>query len=216
MKEKYIYPSAGINKDIFYKKEVDPSFLKKYGIDENKSYIGYVSRIAKDKGWDTFLYAYKKIICRNDDLNISAIIVGIGEEKEDFFNLVEKLELKNDLIYIESLSQEELNNLYNLIDVFIFPTRREGESLGLVGIEAMATKTPVIGSDYAALKYIIKDGYNGFKFPFNDYEGLYDKVIEYFSLSNKEREKLSLNAYKTGEEFFTEKLRGNLEKIILE
>ena len=51
--------------------------------------------------------------------------------------------------------QEYLVNIYNSLDIFVFPTYRKSESLGLVGLEAMACETLVIASNnYGPTDYI--------------------------------------------------------------
>lgn len=47
------------------------------------------------------------------------------------------------------------------MDLFVFPTQLE-ESLGLVGLEAMACGVPVIGSCIGGLTDYIEEGTNGF------------------------------------------------------
>lgn len=71
--------------------------------------------------------------------------------------LEKRLNVEENLIRFDLLPQEELVSIYNVSDAFIFPTRREGESLGLVAIEAMACGTPVIASDFAAPKYYVQE-----------------------------------------------------------
>src|SRR5690606_14278311 len=64
----YIYPSAGVNKAIFYpysEQEKKGISIKNKKINGTFKYIGYVGRIENGKGWDTFLKALK--ILKNRD-----------------------------------------------------------------------------------------------------------------------------------------------------
>lgn len=54
-----------------------------------------------------------------------------------------------------------MNILYNIADIFVFPSREE--PLGLVGLEAIASGTPVIGSNVGGIKEYINNK-NGFLF----------------------------------------------------
>lgn len=63
--------------------------------------------------------------------------------------------------YIGPIPYHSLPEIYCTLDLFIFPTCLE-ESLGLVGLEAMACEVPVIGSYIGGLKDYIKDKENGF------------------------------------------------------
>lgn len=215
-KEKFrMYPSGGINKDVFYPRQINPDTYLKYGLKQNRKYIGNVSRIAKGKGWDIFIKAFHKLANNQEMKDYDAIVVGRGEQKQDFLNMIKELDLSDRIVYIEQVSQEELNIIYNIVDLFVFSTKAN-ESLGLVGLEAMATKTNIIVSDYAAPKYIVENGKNGLKFEVGNSEKLYETIIKYFSLDEIEKEKLSENAYETASEYFRENIREYLKKIVLD
>ena len=51
--------------------------------------------------------------------------------------------------------KEKLNILYNIADIFVFPSREE--PLGLVGLEAIVSGTPVIGSNVGGIKEYINN-----------------------------------------------------------
>lgn len=214
-KDKFrMYPSGGINNEVFRPIEIDDDFYNKYQLDKDKKYIGFVSRIAEGKGWDVFLNAMNKVVQSNKLEDLDALIVGNGEQQKEFLQMIEDLGLKNRVKYIEQVPQTELAKLYNVMEVFVFPTSRVSESLGLVGIEAMATKTNIIVSDVAAPKYIVDDGVNGFKFEVNNSEKLYETILKYFSLNEVEKERLSDNAYTTATKYFRENIREELKDIL--
>lgn len=69
----YVSPSGGVNTKVFY--PADPLKCKEYlGLEQSSYYIGYVSRIEKGKGWDTFLRAFYNILQRQAIKNAKAII----------------------------------------------------------------------------------------------------------------------------------------------
>jgi glycosyltransferase-like protein len=69
--------------------------------------------------------------------------------RDDFFTLAKELNLYLDesLILTGVLSQEDLCCLYQLADVFVFPSLKEG--WGLVILEAIASGLPIITSNHA-------------------------------------------------------------------
>ena len=76
-----------------------------------------------------------------------------------------------------------IEEYYNISDIFIFPSLREGVSNAL--LEAMSCKvTPVITKLPGISEFILKDGFNGYEFDASDYELFYKKLIKL--LSSKE------------------------------
>ena len=72
--------------------------------------------------------------------------------------------------------QEKLPEIYSSLDAFAFPTQRAGESLGLVGLEAMACGVPVICSDFAAPADYVVEGVNGFQFAVGDPQAMAEAI----------------------------------------
>ena len=121
--------------------------------------IGYISRIDKGKGWDTLIDALS--ILRERGVSYTAIIAGRGTLEKEMMKKIRDLYLDNLIKYIGPIPYHSLPEIYCTLDLFIFPTCLE-ESLGLVGLEAMACEVPVIGSYIGGLKDYIKDKENGF------------------------------------------------------
>jgi len=77
------------------------------------------------------------------------------------------------VIYLKKMDQSELRILYNIASIFIFPSR--DEPLGLVGLEAIACGTPVIGSNIGGIpEYINKN--NGMLFEVNKSKELAERI----------------------------------------
>jgi glycosyltransferase involved in cell wall biosynthesis len=87
---------------------------------------------------------------------------------------VQKLGLENRVRFIGHLSQAELACRMSEAAVLVLPSTSEG--LGRVIIEAMATATPVIGSDVGGIPELIKDGVNGFLIAPGDEQALAEKL----------------------------------------
>ena len=73
-------------------------------------------------------------------------------------------------------SQSNIINIMKESYCFLFPSKKE--SLGLVGIEALATGTPVIGSDIPAIETYLENGFNGLIFQAGNIESLIHKIEE--------------------------------------
>lgn len=157
-----IYPSGGIDPKLFFRRNLDQinDLRKRYNINETLPTFGLACRIAQGKGWDIYIKAISQLVKQGIKANF--IFVGEGPQKAQFDALMETYNLASKIKIYGLMSQNELSEFYSLLDFFVFPT--EGESLGLVALEAMACGTPVIASDCSALRYYITDGRNGYKF----------------------------------------------------
>lgn len=209
-----VYPSSGVDTNLFtvLSAAEKASIKKKYGVDNGFTTFCYVGRITADKGWDTFLNAIAKIIEKKKTVNF--LFIGDGNEKEKYNALIEKMGLNPYIKKYSLLPQSELVYIYNISDAFIFPTRRVGESLGLVAIEAMACGTPVIASDFAAPKYYVIEGFNGFKFQVDNAEQLAE-IIEKFIIGEYSKVKMTNNCLNTAYAYDNVKIQDKL-KIIFE
>lgn len=192
-----IYASGGVNQNVFYKKDKEP-IIKQYGL-EKQFTIGYVSHINNNKGWKEFLQSieeFKARVCKD----ILIIIVGTGKNECDFDSFVTDSMLKPDIKRYCKLTQEKVSDLFSVMDIFVFPTKCE-ESLGLVGLEAMACGTPVIGSNAGALPSYIEDNYNGFIVKPGSSEDIYLKLRYFYNLTDENKIRLSAGASATADKY---------------
>jgi glycosyltransferase involved in cell wall biosynthesis len=208
----FVYPSAGIDKNVFHELGIDESenikmmFFK----ETNLPTFGMAGRISSGKGWDVFVKAIR--IAKDRGVNGNYVIVGTGTEEECLDKLIQENNLENVIKRIQLLPQDKLCEFYNAIDYFVFPTKREGESLGLVALEAMACGTPVIASNFAAPKHYINSGVNGYKFEVNNASELADKII-FCSENRNLRGKLREGALETAKQYESEHVRSELLRI---
>lgn len=134
----------GVNMENF--KPVGKSKARKMlGFDGKKTYAVWVGVQHMRKGLDIAIEAIKDLD------NVELLVVGPLPEY-----------LKNRKVKHIGASigdQRILNIIYNAADFLLFPSRYE--PFGIVILEAMATKTPVIISDKCGAAEIMKDGVEG-------------------------------------------------------
>lgn len=207
----FIYPSGGIDLELFHK--IDKKEAKEhFKLDDKTNYIGYISRVEKDKGYDTFVEAINVLSQDKKYNKYKFIITGSGSESNLLKKLINKYKLNDRVVIIDSFNRDEIPYLYSAMDIFVFPTRRKSESLGLVGLEAMACETFVITSDAnGPLSYAVnkKNAYVFKKDDFNDLVAVINKVT---SLEDKDIEKIKKNALKTVEEYDSKEMNDLLFK----
>jgi len=155
--------SPGINLEHFFPlpDEKVKLFKKKYHISEDKIILLFVGNAIKRKGLDIFVDALSFL--NTEQINkIEVILCTNGPElkniKSSIFNLHH---LRNATKYFDKVDQTTLNIFYNMATIFVFPSR--DEPLGLVGLESIASGTPVIGANIGGIpEYINED--NGILF----------------------------------------------------
>lgn len=208
----FVLPAGGVDLNRFYpiNKEVAK---EKIGISKDTFLIGMISRIEKNKGYDTLLEALYMLKEEPFMENTKLLIVGTGSEQKRFNALVKKYHLESYIIQKDFVYQEELINYYNAFDIFVFPTKRESESLGLVGLEAMACKTLVIGCDlYGPSEYLINKE-NSLTYQKTNGLTLARKIREARKLTMEEKNKIITNAYQTAQEFSKEKTKITMKEM---
>lgn len=208
----FVYPSGGVDTDKFVNIDMNTA-KKECNLKEEFDYIGFVSRIEKNKGWDTFLKAIKVLKDENKLKNIRFLIVGSGSEEKLMNDMMKELDIV-DLIETRSLvSQDELVNIYNSLKIFVFPTYRKSESLGLVGLEAMACETIVIAANNYGPTSYVKDNRNGLFFKPEDYVDLKNKILDVYKLNNEQKKKILKKARETAISFDVRNTKDEILKV---
>ncbi|MFB6346472.1 MAG: MSMEG_0565 family glycosyltransferase [bacterium] len=127
-----------------------------------------LSGVEPRKNTKTMLRAFEKIVEASRDSRSNPVWVIAGgktlfdyrDYREDFYGMLEESELQKgeDVRILGSVSDDELLKLYQLADVLLFPSRKEG--FGLVALEAMACDLPVVASTIDVFQEFMTDGEN--------------------------------------------------------
>ncbi|SHK16712.1 Glycosyltransferase involved in cell wall bisynthesis [Clostridium cavendishii DSM 21758] len=210
-----VFPSGGIDEKLFVKKGEEYINLKKneFNIATNEKIYSFVGRIEEAKGWETLIKAIEILKKKNCLENMRFIIIGNGSENNKFLESLEKSNIKDKIIKINLLDQKELVDIYNISDYFIFPSY--SESLGLVGLEAMACGTPVIGSNISAIREYLINGYNGYLFETKNSNELAKILEDTLNLNDNQYKALNSNSIVTSQAYYKKNI-GNLFNKIFE
>lgn len=114
---------------------------KKYGF-EDKLIIGHVGRFAPEKNHKFIVDVFEEI-CKKERKSI-LMLAGRGIEEEAVQKYVLGKNLEKKVIFLGV--RNDIPDLMNLFDVFLFPSFYEG--LGIVGIEAQAAGLPCFFSEH--------------------------------------------------------------------
>lgn len=86
-------------------------------------------------------------------------IVGDGDDRARLEGLAAKLGVADVVTFAGRVSDAELGAAYARADVFVLPSEKEG--FGLVFVEAMLRRTPVIGAAAGGTVDVVRDGLDG-------------------------------------------------------
>lgn len=196
----FVYPSGGINSQVFYTMEKSKNIFR----------LGFISNFIEQKGWRVFLQALDLLKSSGKIPEFNAIMVGSGPDKKNIVEEIKNMDLNVDVI--DSLAQHELVHVYNSLSVFVFPTYRE--SLGLVGLEAMMCGIPVIASAVEGPKGYVQDGFNGLLFEKGNSTDLAKKILEYYALSNAKVSIMKQNCVVTAMDYESQHVKKDLLKLL--
>ena len=207
-----VYPSGGIDVGLF--QAIEQKEAKRLlDLDEKTKYIGYVSRIEKDKGYDTFIEAINVLKDNKKFKDYKYILLGFGSEEDKLEALIKKYKLEDYIIRPHGINHVDLPYLYSSLEMFVFPTRRKSESLGLVGLEAMACEVVTITSDAKGPKSYMVNGKNGYTFKQDDYNDLVEVITKVSKLKKEDINKIKKAARKKAEEYSSDNTKDILKKI---
>lgn len=127
---------------------------------QKKYYIGFLGRIASEKGIE---YLLKTIPLLQKELGDEFVIVLAGPKKtvgEDAYK--KKIEVllhyySSYVMQVGELAEEQLGAFYALLDVFVLPSINNTEAFGMVQVESMYCGTPVIATDLPGVRVPIQE-----------------------------------------------------------
>lgn len=196
----FVSPSGGVNREILYPVDMQKA-RKQCGLEESAYYIGLIGRITAGKGWDTAIKAVKMVQEKNIIPNLKLLIVGSGDQDDLLEEELEKLDLKNVTEKRSFCAQKDLTNYYSSLNLFLFASESESESLGLVGLEAMACGTFCICSNNSGIATYATDKDNCLMFEKGNIEQLAETIEEAALISDDERKQIVQNGLKTAAKY---------------
>lgn len=120
----------GIDKERFREKET--SYRSKIGLPEDAYVVGSLSALKKYKNQEKTLEIFVEEYA--DKENIYLIIGGDGPRRDHLEQKASDLGIENKTKFLGYVPDEEIVDFYNVIDLFIYPSKWEG--FGLPPIEA--------------------------------------------------------------------------------
>lgn len=187
-KKNIVYIPNGVDINLFESIKVKKSRIPQ---------LLFVGRFHKQKGLDCLIksidYLKKKI------RTFKLLLIGWGPEEDIIRMLIQSYGLQSYIKLRSPVYGKALISEYKRSQMLILPSLYEGQ--GIVVFEAWAAKIPVITTKVGSLKYLIKNGINGFLVNPDKPRQLADTI--YKLLKNNKRSQMGINGFNLVEKEYT-------------
>ena len=150
-------------------------FRSKFALPEERIVL-FVGRLVYEKGVHVLINAVQKVL---DKVNAKFIVVGNGYMKEQLSGLVKSLGIERKVMFTGFVDDITLRRLQVCADVSVVPSLFE--PFGIVALEAMAAKSPVVVSDTGGLGEIVNHDVDGVKVYTNNPDSLAWGIVRVLS-----------------------------------
>jgi starch synthase len=157
-----IYNGIDLNE---YQKTAEKTALAEYGVDPALPYVLFVGRITKQKGVTHLVDAIRYLPPKTQIV----LCAGAPDTPEIAAEMREKVEearaFNPNVVWIEKMvTKPEVIQLYSHASVFCCPSVYE--PFGIINLEAMACRAPVVASATGGILEVVVDGVTGHLVPF--------------------------------------------------
>jgi len=193
----------GIRPEAYQVQETDQQIKERFTLKErfapnDEKLIFFVGRLVKEKGVQTLLRAAPMI--RNAFPEARLVIAGTGPYEKELHRLSTSLGLEDYVHFVGYVDDDTRNQLYHLSSVAAFPSSYE--PFGIVALEAMASRTPVVVGDVGGFQETVRNGKNGLKAMPDNPEHLAEQIT-YLLSAPKEASRMEEYAWKEIQEKYS-------------
>jgi glycosyltransferase involved in cell wall biosynthesis len=114
-----------------------------------------------EKGVDLVLRAMPLVLERCPEARY--VVVGDGDDRPRLMKMADELAVRDRVEFRGEISDMELMRAYAEADVFVLPSKKEG--FGIVFLEAMWNRLPVVAARFAGTLDVVADGITGILVP---------------------------------------------------
>lgn len=148
----------------------EPLRRKRDRLRGQKSIILFTGRLVYYKGLE---YLLKAMLAIDAEL----WIIGAGTLERWLQEMSQHLGLQEKVQFLGEISEEDLPAYYHAADVFVLPSVENSEMFGMVLLEAMACKKPVVCTDLpTGVSWVNQHGVTGLRVPPRSPQGLADAI----------------------------------------
>ena len=154
------------------RKDLDNKIKERFGIKDGPMVL-FLGRAAYVKGFDVLLRAFSIVLNKHE--NAVLVMRSSGEMQKEEEEMINQLGIQKNVVLIKEFIDEFTKiSLINACDIYVVPSLYE--PFGIVALEGMAMKKPVIASDTGGIREIINNERNGILFEPGNVKELADKI----------------------------------------
>ncbi|MDS0221682.1 glycosyltransferase family 4 protein [Haloarcula sp. S1AR25-5A] len=206
-----------VNADVIYHggssnlfEQTSPKNLDSIGLSSDENIILFTGKLHGFKdGWTTIKGFEKANKMFSEEIKLVLATGSGGYDAESIHEYLETESVFDDqIVLIKDIDDVTLHTLYEVADVFAFPSY--AESFGLVFLEAMEAGTPIIHSDGGAAPEIVSDA--GIEIEAKNTQECAEAIVDL--IDNEElNQELKKRGYERREEFSWKKAANKYYKI---
>ena len=191
----------------FFDKGQGERIRQTHGIPQDALVIGHVGRLAPEKNLTylaeavaLFLESYREAFF---------VVAGSGPSESNIKRIFANKSLSDQLRMLGTVTGQDLANVYQAMDLFVFSSKSETQ--GMVLTEAMAAATPVIALDASGAREVVEDGLNGRLLSETASPQSFAQAIREFSEDTTRAKEWQKEALKTAKRFSRER---SVERLV--
>ena len=157
-------------------KDIEPrdEALRSSFVNDGEKLLIHVSNFRKVKRVEDVVKIFAQV---KEKVPAKLVLVGDGPERHHIEEMCRNNKDCNEVIFVGKM--KDTHHLMAAADLFLLTS--EFESFGLVALESMGNKTPVISTNKGGIPEVMKDGVSGYMFDVGDVDGMAAKAIEVLS-----------------------------------
>ncbi|HPZ06521.1 MAG TPA: glycosyltransferase family 4 protein [Candidatus Eremiobacteraeota bacterium] len=172
-----------VDTELFKKESPDTDLLNKLSISKEEPLLGFIGEGKPKKG----IYALLNAFCRVLESKKAHLFI-IGNIRQDMMDLIKffrgkNAALKEYLHILPPVLPEYIVKFYNLFDIFVMPSLRDGMPNAI--LEAMACELPVITTSTGGIEELVLQGTTGLMVEPGDIDNLTKALLQLINSPEK-------------------------------
>ncbi|PJZ43100.1 glycosyl transferase family 1 [Leptospira kmetyi] len=200
-KLKRIYNGLPVDSTVDEPKKLSPLHWKP----KERKVVGFIGSLAPPKAPHTLVQAFEFVTAKCE-------LALLGPGDPTYIDYLKQISAayKNPVSFLGF--HNDVNQFLKQVDLLVVPSSHF-ESFGMVILESMRMKKPVICTDFGGMKEVVADGKTGMVVPAKDVKAM-GKAIDHLLKNPKISKEMGLAGYKRFlEEFTSSKMNSEYEKL---